>query len=431
MQQAQVIKSLGRYNIISTLGRGGMGIVYQAVDSFLERTVALKVAGISSLDIEKQDKNKLNRCLKEARLAAQFIHPNIVITYDAGVEHDLFYIALEHIDGVGLHKHADKRNLLPQKQMLEIIYNTCFALDYIHQKGYVHLDIKPSNIMLTRREEVKLMDFGISRFLKDEQDAPAGVAIQGTPSYMSPEQTGTGGIVDQQSDIFSLGVVLYELLSGKKPFKGKTVAETFYNINHVEPTVIGEVVSGISADLEDVIHRTIDKRKDKRFQSVRDLAGALLPIIKGRDSGTLDRQDKKKIAYLKRLSFFKHFQYSELMDAIKISSWSYHERKTRIFGKDDKDNHIYFLVQGKARLYVNKEVKLLEQGECFGETAILYKMPRTAEVIAETNCIVMAINANLLKQSNEALQVKFLREFYNKKILQLVDANLKLIQVGK
>jgi len=429
MNHPQNIENLGRYKISSKLGKGGMGTVYKAIDSFLERTVALKVADISSIDLGGTDKNRLDQCLKEARLAAQFIHPNIVITHDAGIEKDFFFIALEYIEGIGLQVHARKWNLLPQSQDIEVVYNTCYALDYIHNKGYVHLDIKPSNIMLTKRSEVKLMDFGISRFLKEEPKD--GAKISGTANYMSPEQAKSGTGLDHQTDIFALGVVLYELLAGKRPFEGKNFYETIYKIANVEPVAISELVPDISPDLELIINKAISKRKEKRFKTAKDFADALLPIIKGKDSGPLDRQDKKKITYLKRLPFFKHFQYSDLMDVIKVSSWSFYDRNTCIIDKDDDDNNIYFLVQGKAVLHLKGEVKVLEQGECFGETAILYKMPRKAKVIADTNCIVMAINANILKQSPDAIQVKFLKEFYNLKILQLVEANLKLIRSGR
>lgn len=429
MPPALDIKTLGRYEISSKLGEGGMGTVFKATDSLLERTVALKIAKISSIDLAGTDKNRLDRCLKEARLAAQFIHPNIVITYDAGIEEDLFFIALEYMNGLGLQTHARKWNLLPQSQVLEIIYNTCYALDYIHDKGYIHLDIKPSNIMLTQRSEVKLMDFGISRFLKEEpQD---GTKISGTPYYMSPEQANSDIALDHQTDIFSLGVVLYELLTGNRPFEGKNFYETIYKIAHVDPVALREHNPDISPDLEPIVNKAIHRAKDQRFQTAKEFADALLPIIKGKDSRTLDKQDKKKITYLKRLPLFKHFQYSELMDVIKISSWSFHDRDSWIAAEDEDDNNIYFLVQGKASLHLKGEVKVLEKGECFGETAILYKMPRKAKVKADTNCIVMAINANILKQAADAVQVKFLREFYNLKILQLVEANLKLIRAGR
>jgi len=429
MLHSQDIKTLGRYEISSELGKGGMGVVYKATDSFLERTVALKVAPISSIDLIEPDKKRLNRCLKEARLAAQFIHPNIVITYDAGIEKDFFFIALEYIDGSGLQASTRKWNLLPLSQVLEIVYNTCYALDYIHNKGYIHLDIKPANIMLTKRGEVKLMDFGISRFLQEDQKESARIA--GTSYYMSPEQAQSDTSMDHQTDIFSLGVVLYELLTGKRPFECKSFYETIYKIINVEPAAVKEYVPDISPDLELIINKAMSKKKEERFKTAKEFADALLPIIKGKDSRKLDKQDKKKITYLKRLPFFKHFQYSDLMDVIKISSWSFHDRHSWIIEKDENDNNIYFLVQGKASLHLKDEVKVLEQGECFGETAILYKMPRMAKVIADTNCVVMGINANILKQAPDAIQVKFLREFYNLKILQVVEANLKLIRAGK
>lgn len=429
MLNHQGIKSLGRYEISSKLGEGGMGIVYKATDSFLERTVALKIAKISSTDLIGPDKKRLSRCLKEARLAAQFIHPNIVITYDAGIENDVFFIALEYIEGSGLQASSREWNLLPRSQVLEIIYNTCYALDYIHNKGYMHLDIKPSNIMLTKKGEVKLMDFGISRFLQeDPKDITKTV---GTSYYMSPEQAQSDPGLDHQSDIFSLGIVLYELLTGKRPFEGKSFYETIYKIINIDPTAVKEHAPDISPDLELVVNKAISKKKEKRFKTAKEFAEALLPIIKGKDSRALDKQDKKKLDYLKRLPIFKHFQYSDLSDVIKISTWSFHDRNSQIIKKDADDNNIYFLIQGKASLHLKKEVKVLEQGECFGETAILYKMPRKAEVIADTNCVVMTINANILKQASDSIQVKFLREFYNLKILQLVEANLKLIKAGK
>jgi len=431
MNQAKKSKLLGRYEIQSSIGKGGMGTVYKAIDSFLQRTIALKVVNIASLDIATPDKRKLDQCLKEARLAAQFIHPNIVITHDAGIANDRFFIALEFIDGRGLQKHSKKPNLLPQSQLTEIIYNTCYALDYIHQKGYVHLDIKPSNIMLTSRDEVKLMDFGISRILNQEFEQKKKGVVLGTPAYMSPEQASGRSSIDQQSDIFSLGVVLYELLAGKKPFEGKDAHETVYRITNIEPAPLTKYLPDVGSGLEYIVQRALEKDKADRYQTILELAEALLPIIKGKDSSQLDKKDQQKIDYLKRLLFFKHFQYNELMEILRISAWSYLDRHSQIMGSDPNDNNIYFLIQGRAKLDLQGGTHVLQQGECFGETAILYKMPRKATVTAESTCVVMAINPNLLKQASEPLQVKFLREFYNKKILQLVDTNLKLIRAGR
>ncbi|MEE8399860.1 MAG: serine/threonine-protein kinase, partial [Desulfobacterales bacterium] len=336
MNHPQDIKTLGRYKILSRLGEGGMAVVYKATDTFLKRTVALKVAQVSSLDLASPESITMDRCLKEAQLAAQFIHPNIVITHDAGIEGDFFYIALEYVGGSGLETHRRKGSLLPPDQVLEIIYSICYALDYIHQEGYVHLDVKPSNIMLSERGEAKLMDFGISRILKEEPKK--GAKIAGTPYYMSPEQSDPDSTVDYRTDIFSLGVVSYELLSGKRPFEGKTHSEILAKIAGSDPVALSQYNPDISPDLELIINKTMSKERSDRFNTAREFADALLPVIKGKDSRSLDKQDEKKIAYLKRLPLFRHFQHSDLMDVIKISSWSFYDKDSWIIKNDDSDN---------------------------------------------------------------------------------------------
>ncbi|MBF0398978.1 MAG: cyclic nucleotide-binding domain-containing protein, partial [Desulfobacterales bacterium] len=150
--------------------------------------------------------------------------------------------------------------------------------------------------------------------------------------------------------------------------------------------------------------------------------------IKGKDSLSLDEEEKKKIEYLKQLNFFKHFQYSEIVETTKISTWKFHTANTLVVEESDNDDNIYIIVQGKAVIQLRSEIKTFKQGECFGESAILYSMPRHTKIMAETDCIVMAINAHLLNQASDSLQVKFLKEFYKTKMMQLVETNLKLIQ---
>lgn len=423
------MKTLGRYQIVSKLGEGAMGIVYRAVDPVLGRNVALKVGKAPSFGLERPDKKRLDRFLKEARLAAQFIHPNIAITYDAGFEKDLFFMALEYIDGSGLDRHSRKPNLLPRIQVLEIVFNICYALDCIHNKGYIHLDIKPSNIMLTKRGEVKLMDFGIARFLQDKPKDDT--VISGSIHYMSPEQTDPGMTLDRHTDIYSLGVAFYELLAGRRPFEGENPYQVLFGITHEAPVPLKKYVPDISPDVEAIINKAISKKRRDRFKTAREFADALFPIIKGKDSTALDKQDKKKIAFLKRLLFFEHFQYPDLVEVIRISSWSFHKRGTWIIEKSDNDSNIYFITSGDASLHLEGKVKALKKGESFGESAVLYSMSREAKLMADTDCVVMAINANILNQSKDALQVKFLKGFYRNKVHQLIEANLKLIRSGQ
>ncbi len=428
MSSTPEIKKLGRYEIISTVGSGGMGTVYLAKDPVLGRQVALKVGHVTKESDEKSDKSHFVKYLKEARLAAQFVHPNIAITYDAGFKKDLFYMALEYIDGTDLHKFTRETDLLPRIQVLEILYNVCHALEYIHKNGYIHLDIKPSNIMLTNMGEVKLMDFGISRLLKKKPKDDT--EISGSVFYMSPEQTNPKKHLNCHTDIFSLGVVGYQLFTGKRPFEGNTPYEVFYKIIHEDPVIIQKIIPDISLEIEKVILKAISKKPEDRFQTAKDFADALIPIIKGKDSTSLNTQEKKKIDYMKRLLFFKHFQYSDLEEVLRISSWNFHLKNSWIIEKSETDRNIYIVILGKAAVHIGKDVKYLKEGDCFGETAVLHNMPRNAKLRAETDCVVMAINANILNQVDSAILVKFLKGFYLTKTLQLVDANLKLIQMG-
>ncbi len=426
IDKGQPPKTIGRYQLVASLGKGGFGTVYKAFDPVLERQVALKVIKPKAMGIEGKDDDQRGKCLKEARLAAQFVHPNIAITYDAGFENDLFYMAMECIEGAGLHAHVRPGELLPRLQVLEALYSTCYALEYIHSKGYVHLDIKPSNIMITHTGDVKLMDFGISRLLKE--GAPDSESVSGSLYYMSPEQTIPGADLSCRSDIFSLGVAAYQLLSGHRPFEGEGAFQILYQIMHQEPPALGTIVPDISPDLDGVIRKALKKEPNERFPTAKAFAEALLPFIKGRDSIILDRQDQKKITYLKRLLLFRHFQAADLQEVLRISSWGFYPEQSWIVEETENDRNIYILILGKASIHLNDEKKLLKAGDCFGESAIIHSMPRKARLKAETDCVVMALNANVLKQAGDTIQVKFLKEFLMNKTMQLLEANLKLIQ---
>jgi serine/threonine-protein kinase len=429
MQPEIDLKKIGRYEIKAKIGEGGMGTVFEAIDPILERKVALKINKISR-DAEAKSKQKYaDRFLKEARLAAQFIHPNIAITYDAGIEEGLLYMALEYIDGQGLQTHARAPELLPKMQVIEIIYNICYALDYIHTKGYLHLDIKPSNIMLTQKGEVKLMDFGISRLQKENTDSEND--ISGTVYYLSPEQVNSGLPLNQQTDLYALGTVLYELLSGCRPFQGDSPYQVIYRISHEEPPPISSHIPDLSPEITAVVQKALSKDRQKRFQSAREFSDALLPIIRGKDSVTMDSQDKRKIAFLRQLYLFRHFQLTEIKEVIRLSAWKAFKKGAWIIENPEGISNIYFIIHGAASLQLGGEVKPLRKGEIFGESAVLYPAGMNAKVRAESDCIVMTINATILNQASNALQVKFLKEFYNKKVRQLVEANLKMIRNRK
>ncbi len=419
------VDKVGRYEIKAQIGKGGMGTVYRALDPVLGRFVALKTI---TMEIDGGDllKNQgIARGLAEARLSSQLIHPNIVITYDAGLERNIFFMALEFIDGTGLQSHVKKGPMEPVRAA-EIIFNVCHALHYIHEKGLVHLDVKPANIMLTRMGEVKLMDFGIARALASKK---ATAECSGSVPYMSPEQSGAGYESDHRSDIFSLGVVLYELLTGQRPFPGENAFQIIYNILHSPPVPADEIIPGLPEELLTIIEKALSKKPESRFGSAREFADALLPVLRGQTNKALSHEDKRKVDILRRLTFFQHFQNPHMERVLAISGWNVHKKGSLIIEPCEHDSHIYILITGRASLVIKDTVEdTFAPGECFGESSILFQKPRQASVRAETDCLVMNVNAHILNQEDPGLQVMFLKEFYRKKTRQLVHSNLKLIK---
>src|SRR5438105_7012079 len=220
------LQTVGRYEINGELGRGAMGVVYKATDPTIGRTVALKTM---RLDVHGLDaKEMVRRFQNESRAAGVLNHPNIVTIYDAGEHDGIFYIAMEFIEGTTLHELMAEKRVLAADEVIQIARQICCGLDYAHSNGIVHRDIKPANIMITPNGTVKIMDFGIAK-------AGGGMTstgqVLGTPNYMSPEQV-KGKPLDGRSDLFSLGVVLYEMATGEKPFVGQNVTTIIYKIVH-------------------------------------------------------------------------------------------------------------------------------------------------------------------------------------------------------
>jgi serine/threonine-protein kinase len=278
---------LGRYRIISELGRGAMGIVYKGEDLKINRTVAIKTVRLSDFDESMINEIK-ERFFHEAESAGLLAHPNIVKIYDAGEEDDLAYIAMEFLNGKDLEAYTVKENLLPLRETLTIAAQVAEALDFAHSKGVVHRDIKPANIMrINVTGEVKVTDFGIARITTSSR-TKTGI-IMGTPSYMSPEQV-SGEKVDGRSDIFSLGVVLFEMLCGEKPFNGDDMTSLMYMIAKERHPSLKTINTRVPGVVEKIVDKALEKEAAKRYQSAGHMAQHLRAIIKKID----EISDRKK-----------------------------------------------------------------------------------------------------------------------------------------
>src|SRR6476469_1940197 len=259
------IQTVGRYEITGELGRGAMGVVYKALDPTIGRTVALKTMRLDVHGLDAQE--MVRRFQNEARAAGVLNHPNIVTIYDAGEQDGIFYIAMEFIEGTTLHELLTEKRVLATEEVLQLTRQICRGLDYAHSNSIVHRDIKPANIMITGNGTVKIMDFGIAK--SGGQVTNTGQVL-GTPNYMAPEQV-KGRQLDGRSDLFSLGVILYEMLTGEKPFVGQNVTTIIYKIVNENPITPRDLDVTVHPGLSAIVTKALAKAPDDRYQTGADL----------------------------------------------------------------------------------------------------------------------------------------------------------------
>lgn len=278
----QAIEQLGRYEIVSELGRGAMGAVFRARDPRIDRVVAIKIIAFPSADAGIMAEYR-QRFYREAQAAGRLSHPGIVTIFDADEDHasNTPFIVMEFVDGRPLDQFvgAAPESRLDRAVAIGMVQQVAAALDYAHAHGIVHRDIKPANILVTGDGQIKIADFGIAKRSQAEATLPG--YLLGTPAYMSPEQL-SGKPVDGRSDLFSLGVIAYWLLTGKKPFTGESITEVSIQVATKEPQAPSHVAPGLTADFDQVLARALAKDPEQRYQSGRDLAADLDDLNSGR-----------------------------------------------------------------------------------------------------------------------------------------------------
>ena len=262
---------LGKYEISSIIGRGAMGIVYKAHDSLIDRTVALKAIKQDCLDSEDADQIIL-RFKTEAQAAGRLSHPNIVTVYEYGEDNGTAFIAMEYVEGRNLREAMANNERFPLEAVVNIIKGILDGLAYAHGKGVIHRDIKPDNILLLENGDIKITDFGIARI--ESSNLTQHGDLLGSPAYMSPEQC-TGSPVDNRSDIFSTGAILYHLLTGEKPFPGDNMTTIMHRVIHDIPIIPSELNLSISPDLDQCAFKSLAKKPNERFHDAEEFSTAL------------------------------------------------------------------------------------------------------------------------------------------------------------
>lgn len=422
-------EKLGKYDVTEEVSRGSMGIVYLGHDPFIDRPVALKVALAESLKDPDTGERFRKMFFNEAHTAGMLTHPNVISIFDAGVDEDNCYIVMEYIDGGDtLKSYCSGDNLLPIDKVVEIIFKCAKALDYAHRQGVVHRDIKPSNILVTKDHDVKIGDFSIAEINKPDMNETKPEGMMGSPRYMSPEQLKEEEVTSQ-TDLFSLGIVMYELLAGKHPFNADKFSRLVTMILNEEPPPIREVRTDVPEVLEDIVKKAMQKDVKDRYAMGLDLATDLNKAFENLEGPEEDIAEEEKFNAIKSLEFFEGFPDGELWEIIRASTWQEYADNKEIIVEGDLDDCFYIIVKGEVAVQKNdKSFRALTAGDCFGEMGYLTKTKRTATIKSKGDTALLKVNSTVISQVSLNCQVRFLKVFLRTLIHRLSATTERVIQ---
>lgn len=416
--------AIGRYQILGTLGRGNMGEVLSARDPMIGRLVALKTRRFDLVYDEKDLKFIIDKFFEEARIAGNLIHPHIVTVYDVGQDGDYCFIAMELLEGESLTNFNKPEKLLPPAKVADLIKRICLALDFAHSHNVIHRDVKPANLMFTRDRRIKITDFGIAMVTSTNRSGE--LQVMGTPSYMSPEQT-KGLDLTPQTDFFSLGVVFFELLTGRRPFAGRTLYELMDNIRYAAAPSVLTFNPELPPGLDHVFQRALDKEPELRYKSGKEFAEAIDDALKGKTIPARDLKASKKVDLIRPIEFFRTFSRREIEQIIRFGTFIRYDSSQVIVREGDVDSTFFILLSGLVRVIKNnRKVVDLHRGACFGEMGALTNTPRTAHVIARAPCIVLKLDLKILERESLDLKLKVYQVFVETLIKRLEQTTKRL-----
>ncbi len=417
-RSSDVPSKIGKYVIINKVGQGSTGTVYLSHDPYYRRDVAIKVYNIE--EDSDPDRARVSRKMffNEAHMVGMLQHPNILPIYDAGEEDGSYYVVTEHIQGARtLAAYCRPDNLLRVDDVVEIIYKCAKALHYAHGRGVIHRDIKPSNVMLTIDNDVRIIDFGIAICNDSEVSRIEGIA--GSPSYMSPEQVQSEDLTPR-SDIYSLGAVLYELLTGFRPFRAENLSKLLHQIVYATPAPIHTYRDDLPEELEHVVALTMQKDPGKRCPSGNSLAADLTRVYQDLRAKYDSLDNQEHFDLLRNLTFFHEFSHAEIWEVLRASDWHEYRDGDDIVREGEMDDRFYIIVSGQASVEANgNRIGELENGDCFGETSYVRGAKRTASIRARGPVTILRVSSTLMEQVSSSCQLRFNKVFLRSLITRL------------
>lgn len=428
---------IGKYLVRGVLGEGATSRVFLGYDPFTQREVAIKLIFPEVLKDKERGRLYRHLLLNEASLAGKLVHPHIVQIYDAVVDDNISYVVMEYVPGGTLEQFCSPDSLLPVDRVVEIIFKCTRALDYAYRLGITHRDIKPANILLASGDasggnpagDIKISDFGAA-ILNTGDQTQTQVSGVGSPAYMSPQQVREMPL-NHQTDIYSLGVVMYQLLAGRLPFQASNNFSMVYQITNTDAPPPSAFRAGVPASLDSVVSRAMQKDVEARYASWDAFAHDLAQAFRNRQLSARRHEfaDSEKFETLRGLPFFADFSDVEIWEVVRFSDWDEVSPDTIIMKDGESGDFFCFLVEGELRvLKRSRLLSVLSAGECFGEMAVIGRTHHTrgADVVAQTGARVVTIPGQALRQASEGCQMHFYQAFLEVLSARLAQANSRL-----
>lgn len=416
---------IGKYEIIRELGHGATSTVYLALDPFNNQQVAIKLFDLGALRDPALAKAHRKLLLTEASLVGKLSHPHIVKIFDAVMDGEVNYMVMEYVEGETLEHHVEVSRLLPFNTIAEIAYKCCKALEYAQHQGVIHRDIKPANILLCDQGDIKISDFGAAMIANQQTTQVVGV---GSPAYMSPEQIDEQ-LLTHQTDIYSLGVTMFQLLAGKLPFEASNNYGLIYQIMNVEPPQPDSLRPEIPPELGAIVLRAMQKDRSKRYQTWDEFAHDLMGFSSNNVETRAEIFDMEKFDILRSLVFFRNFSDVELWEILRIGEWRKVKAGEYILHEGDQGREFFILGSGSVK--VLKQGRLLStlcKGDCFGEMAHLSERDfmRTTDVVAESDLTLIGVNPDVLGKASSGCRFQVDNAFLRLLVRRLDVANTRL-----
>ena len=423
------MERIGKYEIRRLLGEGASSSVYLGFDPFAQREVAIKRLHPELLRVTDHTTLYHHMLLNEAALAGKLQHPHIVQIHDAVIDDRDAYVVMEYVPGGTLEAFTTEGRLLPFERLVEIIFKCTRALDHAYLQGVTHRDIKPANILLTSPtgQDIKISDFGAAIFTATETTQISGI---GSPAYMSPEQVREQPL-DHRTDIYSLGVVMYQLLTGRLPFAGSNNASMAYQIAHETPPPPSSIRLDVPPELEAIVSRAMQRDLASRYATWHEFSHDLAQAYRSRNLVTdrLEPPDSEKFERLRAFRFFREFSDIEIWEIVRFGEWHLVAPGTVVMKEGEPGNYFCFVIEGKLRIVKKRHLlNVLSAGDCFGEMALFSagRGARTASVEATDETRILTIRAPALLRASSLCQMHFYKGFLEVLASRLSLANSRI-----